>query len=96
LIDSAVPTVEWRPDAIADFLAIIDYIADENPDAAHALNDDIARRIAKLPAHPRAYRIGRVAGTREMVVRRNYIVVYAEDAQTITIVRILHAAQIWP
>ena len=35
-------------------------------------------------------------GTREMVVRPNYIVVYADDLQTVTILRVLHAAQQWP
>ena len=39
---------------------------------------------------------GRVDGTREMVVRTNYIVVYAEDARGVTILRVLHAAQQWP
>jgi toxin ParE1/3/4 len=96
LTENAVPTVEWRPAALADLLAIIDYISDDNTEAAQALSDDIAHRIAKLPAHPRAYRVGRVTGTHEMVVRPNYIVVYAEDAQVITILRILHAAQEWP
>lgn len=34
---SAVPELEWAEDARADLLAIIGYIADENPDAAAAL-----------------------------------------------------------
>ena len=91
-----MPTVEWRPAALADLLAIIDYISDDNTEAAQGLSDDIAHRIAKLPAHPRAYRIGRVAGTREMVVRPHYIVIYAEAGQAVTILRILHASQMWP
>jgi len=31
-----------------------------------------------------------------MVVRPNYIVVYAEDASAVLILRVLHAAQQWP
>jgi len=42
------------------------------------------------------YKPGRVAGTREMVVRPNFIVVYAEDAETVFVLRVLHAAQQWP
>ena len=39
---------------------------------------------------------GRAAGTREMVVRPNYLVVYAVDEQTVRILRVLHVAQQWP
>lgn len=88
--------LEWRPAAIADLLAIVDYIADDNPDAAQALKDEIEARAARLPHTPRAYRVGRVEGTREMVVRPNYLVVYAEDDRAVTILRVLHAAQQWP
>ncbi len=31
-----------------------------------------------------------------MVVRANYIIVYAADALSVRILRILHAAQQWP
>jgi len=91
-----VPDLEWKATAIADLLAIIDYISDDNPDAAQALKDEIEAKTSILPEHPQMYRVGRVDGTREMVVRPNYIVVYAEDPDTVTILRILHAAQLWP
>jgi plasmid stabilization system protein ParE len=42
------------------------------------------------------YRIGRVEGAREMVVRPIYIVVYAESTKMVAFLRILHAAQLWP
>jgi addiction module RelE/StbE family toxin len=87
---------EWRAHARADLFAILDYISDDNPDAAQALKDEIEARTAKLLERPRLYRVGRVAGTREMVVRKHYIVVYAESPLQITIVRILHTAQLWP
>nr|WP_210427831.1 MULTISPECIES: type II toxin-antitoxin system RelE/ParE family toxin [unclassified Dyella] len=77
-------------------LAIIDYISDDNPDAAQRLKDDIETRVAGLPAQPRLYRTGRVPGTREMVVHPNYVVVYAELGKVIAILRVLHAAQQWP
>lgn len=88
--------VEWRQDARADLLAIIDYIADDNPDAAQRLKDDLEARIARLPEHPELYRAGRVPGTREMVVRSSYVVVYAADERAITILRVLHGARQWP
>lgn len=88
--------VKWSEAARADLLAIIDYISDDNPDAAQRLKDDIEAKAAKLPEHPRLYRSGRVEGTREMIVRANYIIVYTEDPLTVRILRVLHAAQQWP
>lgn len=88
--------LEWRETARADLLAIIDYIADENPDAAQRLKDEIETKAMELPEHPKLYRPGRVADTREMVVRSNYVVVYMEDTRAVSILRVLHAAQQWP
>nr|WP_307579909.1 type II toxin-antitoxin system RelE/ParE family toxin [Variovorax paradoxus] len=75
-----MPALEWRVLARADLLSIVDYIPNDNPDAAQRLRYEIEVKAAKLPEHPRLYRSGRVAGTREMVVR-SYVVVYAEDAR---------------
>jgi addiction module RelE/StbE family toxin len=91
-----VVVLEWQQAARLDLLAIVDYISDDNPDAAQRLKDDIEAKASSLPEHPRLYRTGRVSGTREMVVRSNYIVVYAEDSHALTILRVLHAAQQWP
>ena len=92
----SAPTLEWRATARADLLSILDYISDDNPDAAEKLKNDIDTKIAKLIEWPKLYEAGRIAGTREMSIRRNYIVVYAEDDRTVTILRILHSAQLWP
>ncbi len=50
----------------------------------------------RLPDHPQLYWAGRVAGTREMIVHRSYLVIYAEDKDVISILRVLHGAQQWP
>lgn len=88
--------LEWKAPAIADLLAIVDYISDDNPDAAQALKDEIEAKTSRIPDNPQLYRVGRVDGTREMVVRPNYIVIYAENAIAVTILRVLHAGQQWP
>jgi toxin ParE1/3/4 len=42
-------------------------------------------------------RVGRVAETREWVVSPTpYFLVYAVDAETVTILRVLHGKQHWP
>lgn len=91
-----MPVLEWRQAARADLLAIIDYISDDNPDAAQKPKNDIEAKAAKLPKNPKLYRPGRVADTREMVVRSNYVVVYSDSPEAVTILRVLHAAQQWP
>lgn len=91
-----MPDLEWKATAIADLFTILDYISDDNPDAAQSLKDEIEQKTSRLTEHPQMYRAGRVEGTREMVVRPNYIVVYAENPEVVTILRILHAAQQWP
>jgi len=37
----AKPLLEWRPQARIDLLEIVAYIADDNPDAAQELKDEI-------------------------------------------------------
>lgn len=91
-----MPRLEWRPVAIADLVAIVEYIADDNPRAAQALKDEITTKAGRLTATPKAYRRGRVEGTREMVIRPNYLLVYIEDDRTVTVLRVLHAARQWP
>jgi addiction module RelE/StbE family toxin len=93
---AVVRALEWREAARADLFAILDYISDDDPDAAQRLKDEIEAKASKLPRRPRLYRPGRVAGTREMVVRPNYVVVYAENDAAIVILRVLHAARRWP
>lgn len=91
-----MPDLEWAGPARTDLMAIVDYISDDNPAAALALLEEIEGKVAQLPKHPKRCRIGRVEGTRELVVRPSYIVVYAETPERITILRVLHTAQMWP
>ncbi|HEV7777794.1 MAG TPA: type II toxin-antitoxin system RelE/ParE family toxin [Luteibacter sp.] len=49
-----------------------------------------------MPEHPLLYRPGRINGTREMVVRANYIVIYTVDERAVSIQRVLHTALQWP
>ena len=53
-------------------------------------------KAEQLPQHPKLYKPGRVKGTREMVVRPNYVIVYKIQGRTISILRKIHAAQRWP
>ncbi|GHF60871.1 type II toxin-antitoxin system RelE/ParE family toxin [Seohaeicola zhoushanensis] len=91
-----MPAVEWKAAAVADLMAIVDVISDDNPAAALALLEQIEGRVSRLADHPRAGRSGRAQGTRELVAHPNYVVVYSETGTTVTVLRVLHAAQMWP
>ncbi|HEX7340027.1 MAG TPA: type II toxin-antitoxin system RelE/ParE family toxin [Rhodanobacteraceae bacterium] len=93
---SVVRSLEWTAWARADLLAIVDYISDDNPDAAQHLKDELEQKAERLREFPGLFRSGRVPGTREMVAHANYVVVYAEDDSAVRILRVLHAAQQWP
>ncbi|SAL87026.1 translation repressor RelE [Caballeronia terrestris] len=87
--------VEWRVRASEDRNNIFDYIAEDNPTAALELDDEIEKRTDALPDHPELYRIGRVRGTREIVLAPNYVLVYRilKRKAVIEIVRIVGARQ---
>ena len=64
-----MPVLEWRQTAREDLLAIVEYLSDDSPAAALRLLDEIEQKVAKLRRRPQLYRVGRVAGTGEMVVK---------------------------
>lgn len=83
--------------AEADRDAIFDYIVQDNPRAALELDEDFEAKATAAAQRPKLYRAGRMRGTREIVVRPNYVMVYRiDDDNAITILRVLHAAQQWP
>jgi toxin ParE1/3/4 len=88
--------VVWRKKAAKNLITIIDYISEKNFSAADALYDEIEQATSQLPQHPYLYRHGRVAGTRELVVHPNYLVVYRVTTSEIEIVAILHSRQKYP
>ena len=48
-----MPKTEWLQMACADLMTIVDYISDDNPDAAEQLKDDIERSVGQLPEYPK-------------------------------------------
>ncbi len=89
-------TVEWRDEARADLRQIIAYIAEDNPEAATRLRTAIEYAVDRLPDFPYLYRVGRAAGTRELVVHPNYMIVYRVQTSTIEVVAVVHARRRYP
>jgi toxin ParE1/3/4 len=76
---------------------IFDFISEENPAAAERAVRRIHEAILRTARMPRAGRIGRVTGTREVAVSGTpYLVVYGIVKNTIHVLAILHGVQEWP
>ena len=86
----------WTPAATQDRDEIYHYIEADNPAAALALDKLFAEKAGRLVDHPRLGRPGRVAGTRELVAHRHYILVYDLAGDRVRVLRVLHAARQWP
>lgn len=86
----------WTRLAQSDRRTIRNYIAKDNPAAAIALDLAFSEKASRLCQHPAIGRIGRVPETRELVVHPNYILVYDLAPETVRVLRILHAARLWP
>ena len=86
----------WLPTAIKNRHALIDYIAENNLQAAIEHDDRIEKQVDQLLDNPEIGRKGRREGTRELVISRTpFVVVYRIKAKRIVIVRLLHTSQAW-
>ena len=86
----------WRRKAAAQLAEILGYVAERDRTAADRLAALVDSSAATILTLPHAGRPGRVARTREWVVHPNYILIYRDSRSSITILRILHARQLYP
>ena len=86
----------WETDAAAQLEDILGYIADRNIAAADRLERVITNSVDHLIAFPFIGRPGRIAGTRELIVHPNYIIIYQVSENLVDIIRVLHAHQQYP
>lgn len=89
--------ITWTAPALHDLAAARAYIACDNAPAAGRQVERVLAAVATLLRFPEIGRPGRRPGTRELVVSRTpYIVAYRVTAETIQVLRVLHARQRWP
>lgn len=88
--------LRWRPMALEDRAAIMDFIAADNVAAAIALDLVFEAKAEAARKRPTLYKPGRVKGTREIIVRPSYLMIYRVLPDAVEILRVLHAAQQWP
>jgi toxin ParE1/3/4 len=93
-------SVRWSSEAVDDIESQVVYIAADNPAAARLVSARIRATGAAL-GEMTTGRPGRVSGTYEkLVTRLPYIIVYAitkqADRDSVSILRVIHAARDWP
>lgn len=91
-----MPHIVWRPEAQAALNSFISYIADRDPAAARRMLSRILESVEPLRDHPQLGRIGRAAGTREIVAHPNYLVIYRVLHDAVDVVDVVHARQEYP
>lgn len=88
----------WSPEALQDLRNIRTYISQEDPKAAKTVVERILALVSEqLPANPESGRLGRVLGTRELVVSGTpFVIPYQVRDRDIIIYRVYHSARMWP
>jgi toxin ParE1/3/4 len=87
----------WSAFALSDRDAIFTYIEADNPTAAVLIDERIVAAARRLLDFPASGRVGRIAGTRELVINGTpYVAAYAVTETIVRILRVLHGAQEWP
>jgi toxin ParE1/3/4 len=89
--------IRWTERAGTDLVGIAEWIATHDQAASQRVVNAILSGVARLEAHPRLGRNGRVPNTRELVIRRfPYVVIYRPLTDAVVILRVLHGAMRWP
>ncbi|WP_084479989.1 type II toxin-antitoxin system RelE/ParE family toxin [Brucella pseudogrignonensis] len=87
----------WSAFALSDRDVIFTFIEAENPSSAIMVDERIVAAARRLVDFPASGRVGRIAGTRELVINGTpYVVAYAVTQSAVRILRVLHGAREWP
>jgi len=89
--------IVWTEPSRQDLHDIFIYISEDNTKAARTLLSKIKERAILLQDNPLIGRIGRVDGTRELVITgTQYILPYRVKENQIQILAVFHGARQWP
>ena len=91
--------IYWLERAAEDLYRIVTRLEESNPDYARRVYQAIQTTAGNLASFPNLGRVGRVKGTREVVVPKvPYILPYrdVEAENRIEILAVMHASQEWP
>ena len=85
--------IKWTKTALASLDEIASFIAKDNPTRATSFVLELQAAVTNLQAHPGMGRAGRVPGTRELVLHKNYIAIYRVRGDDVEILRLHHSAR---
>ena len=89
--------IVWTRLALQDLDCAWNHIAADKPEAADDMMEIIARSVEGLLTYQNLGRLGRVKGTRELViVGTPFVVPYRLKADRIEILAVIHGARRWP
>jgi toxin ParE1/3/4 len=89
--------VRWVRKALRNLEQAHAYIAKDNPEAAMRAVLKIQVAVDQLGQFPLMGRVGRVEGTRELVIANtSYFVIYGLKDNTVEILRVLHTSRRYP
>lgn len=89
--------IRWSPAVAEDFSNIIEYIRRDSPQAAERVARTIYESASSLTYFLQKGRIGRVDGTRELLLPRlPFILVYRIEKNAVEIANVIHGAQKYP
>ena len=90
-------TIVWSPRAIEHLAHLRAYIARDNPKAANRVAGTLLEAVERLAELPNLGRLGRVTGTRELVVPGTpYVIPYRLRGDRLEVIAVFHSRQKWP
>ena len=90
-------SIKWLRKALKSLEQAYGYMAETDADAAIALVLKIQAATQQLAEFPMMGRVGRVDGTRELVITNSpYLVIYRVKGNAVQILRVLHASKRYP
>ena len=89
--------IVWSPRSIGHLGHLRAYIARDNPAAADRVATALLEAVERLVEHPGLGRLGRLAGTLELLVAGTpYVIPYRVRGDRVEVVAVFHGRQKWP
>lgn len=91
--------IKWLKKALQNLNDEAEYIANENPDAARLVAQRIVNSVSLLASNPALGHVGRIPGTRELVIPdTRYLVPYRvrPELNRVEVLRVFHASRRLP